>query len=125
MAKVNMDFEGNEFAIQVIAKGSYVDNGSGGGKSFLIETTIVRMNHIVLNAWILSTTFNCRECYNTDEEWEAHKAEYAERRKAVIEKIIDALGIKIDTDKESICITQSQSEVFTVVHISDITAAAC
>lgn len=120
MAKANVNFEGNEFALQVIAKGSYVDNGSGGGKSFLIETTIIRLNHIALNAWLLSIMSNCRECYNTDEEWEAHKAEYAERREAAKAQIIDALGI--DADKGSICITQSLSEVFTVVQIWDITA---
>jgi hypothetical protein len=115
------NFEGNEFAIQVIAKGSYVDNGSGGGKSFLIETTTIRMNHVALNAWILSTMFNFRECYETDKEWEAYKAEKESQSKAVNSQIIDALGIKIDADKESVCITQSLSEVFTVVHISDVT----
>lgn len=112
-------FESNEFAIQVIAKGAYVDNGSGGGKSFLIEATTVRMNHIALNAWLLSQTSNCRECYDTDEEWEAHKAEYGRRHNAVKAKIIVALGL--DTAKGSVCITQSQSEVFAVVHIQDIT----
>jgi len=65
--------------------------------------------------------FNCRECYETDEEWKAHKTEYMEKRKAVKEKIIKVLGI--DAAKGSLCITQSQSEVFTVVHISDITPA--
>ena len=116
-------FESNEFAIQVIAKGAFVDSGSGGGKVYLIETTTVRMNHIALNAWLLSHSLNCRECYNTDAEWEAHKAEYEERRKAVIAKIKDALGIEIDADKESVCITQSLSEVFSIVHIKDITLA--
>lgn len=114
----SVDFEGNEFAIQVIAEGSYVDNGCGDGKSFLIETTIVRMNHIALNAWILSCMWNCRECYNTDEEWESYKAKKADERKAVETNIISALGIKANVNKGSICITQSQSEVFTVVHIS-------
>lgn len=111
----SVNFEGNDFVVQVIAKGSYVDRGSGGGHSFLIETTIVRMNHIALNAWILSKTMNCRECYETNEEWEAHKAEYKERRNSVKAQIINALGI--DASKGSVCITQSQSEVFTVVYI--------
>lgn len=114
-------FEGSEFAIQVIAKGAFVDSGSGGGKVYLIEATTVRMNHVALNAWILSQTYNCRECYETNEEWEAHKTEYEERRKAVITKIVDALGI--DPEKGSVCITQSLSEVFAVVHIQDITPA--
>lgn len=110
-------FEGNEFAIQVISKGSFVDN-AGGGSSFLVEETTVRMNHVALNAWILSEMMNCRECYDTNEEWEAHKTEYAERRKAVEAHITNTL--EIDSDKGSVSITQSQSEVFTVVHIREI-----
>jgi DNA topoisomerase VI subunit A len=121
MTKANVNFEGNEFAIQVIGKGSYVDNGTGNGKSYRIEATTIRLNHIALNAWILSSMLNCRDCYETNEEWEAYKAETTAEREAVRAQIIDALGIKIDADKESICITQSQSEVFTVVRISDIT----
>lgn len=110
------NFEGNEFAIQVVANGSYIDDGSGGGKSFVIDTTVIRMNHIALNAWILSETLNCRECYETNEEWEEHKTEYAEKRKTVKRQIIEALGI--DQNNGSISITQSQSEIFTIVHIS-------
>lgn len=111
-------FEGNEFAIQVISKGSFVDNGTYVDSSFLVEATTIRLNHVALNAWISSITWNHRECYDTNEEWEAHKAEYAERRKTVEVKITKTL--EIDSDKGSVCITQSQSEVFTVVHIRKI-----
>jgi len=110
-------FEGNDFAIQVISKGSFIDN-AGGGRSFLVEATIIRLNHVALNAWIMSNTMNCRECYDTNEEWEAYEAEIAERRKAWTAQIVEALGI--DSTKGSVSITQSQSEVFTVVHIRKI-----
>jgi hypothetical protein len=60
---------------------------------------------------------NCRECYDTNEEWEAHKAKYAERHEAVKAQIVETL--EIDSTKGSVSITQSQSEVFTVVHISE------
>ena len=110
-------FEGNKFAIQVISKGSFVDN-AGGGSSFLVEVTTVRMNHVALDAWIMSATMNHRDCYDTNEEWEAHKAEYVERRKAVIAQMVEAL--EIDSTKGSVSITQSQSEVFTVVHIREV-----
>lgn len=113
-------FEGNEFALQVISKGAFIDNGTGNGSSYLVEATTVRLNHIALNAWILSETMNCRDCYDTNEEWEAHKAEYAERRKAWKTQILEVLELEIDSDKESISITQSQSEVFAVVHIRKI-----
>jgi len=113
----NKNFEGNDFVVQVIAKGEFVDN-AGGGCSFLVEATTIRLNHIALNAWIMSNTMNCRECYDTNEEWEAYEAEIAERRKAWTAQIVEALGI--DSTKGSVSITQSQSEVFTVVHIRKI-----
>lgn len=113
-------FEGNDFAIQVIAKGAFVDNGTYVDSSYLVEATTIRLNHIALNAWIMSGTMNHRECYDTNEEWEAHKAEYAERRKAWIAQVLDVLELEIDPGKEGVSITQSQSEVFTVVRIRKI-----
>jgi hypothetical protein len=110
-------FEGDEFTIQVIAKGSFVDRGKEDGNSYLIEVFTLRLNHVALNAWILSGTFNCRECYNTNEEWEAHKAKYKAKREVWNKQITEIVGINPDTG--SISITQSQSEVFTVVHIQE------
>lgn len=117
----NVNFEGNDFALQIIAKGAFVDNGSGGGKSFLIETTVIRLNWVALNEWLLSTTFNSRSCYETAEEWEAHKMQYEEKHAAVKKKIVDAVEGIIDENKESVNVSQSQSEVFTLVHIKNIT----
>jgi hypothetical protein len=116
----NKRFEGNEFAIQVISKGAFVDEGTRNGSSYLVEATTIRMNHVALDAWIMSGTMNHRECYDTNEGWEAHKAEYAERRKAVIAQILAALDLEVESDKEGVSITQSQSEVFTVVRIRKI-----
>lgn len=123
MIRVNREaFEGNEFSIQLLAKGAYVDNGTGDGQKYLIEAYTIRLNHIALNAWITSECMNCRECYQDgpagDAEWNAHKAEYAERRRAWTEQIVKSLDI--GDDGGSNCITQSLSEVFTVVHITKI-----
>ncbi|EGW36431.1 hypothetical protein [Desulfosporosinus sp. OT] len=117
-------FEGNEFVIQVIAKGAFVDNGTYVDSSYLVEATTIRLNHVALNAWILSECFNTRDCYEDgekgDAEWKAHKAEYEERRKTWKDQIFEALELEIDTENEGVSITQSQSEVFTVVRISKI-----
>lgn len=110
--------ESDEFAIQLMAKGSFVDNGTGNGRSCLVEAFTLQLNHVAMNAWILSKTMNCRECYDADEEWEEHKAKYKAKREAWNKKIIDALGI--DPAAGSICITQAQSEVFAVVHIREV-----
>jgi hypothetical protein len=111
-------FEDNEFVIQLIAKGSFVDNGTGNCHSYLVEAFTLRLNHVALNAWIFSETMNCRECYDTDEEWEAHKTEYRAKRECWKNQIIGIL--EIDQETGSVSITQSQSEVFTVVHIREI-----
>ena len=115
---IKREFKGNEFVVQLMAKGSFADNGAGGDRSYLVEAYTLRLNHIALNAWILSETMNHRECYDTDQEWEAHKAEYKARRNAVNEQIIEALDI--DPSAGSVSITQSQSEVFTVVNIREV-----
>lgn len=114
-------FEGNDFVVQVIAKGAFIDNGTGNGKSYMIEATTIRLNHIALNDWILSECFNTRDCYEDGQEglaqWGEHKAECAERRKVWKAQILEAL--EIESTKGSVSITQSQSEVFTVVCISE------
>lgn len=110
--------EDNDFAIQLLAKGSFVDNATCNDQSFLVEAYTLRLNHIALNAWILSETMNCLECYDTNEEWEEHKAKYKKKREVWCQQIIELL--KIDKSVGSVSITQSQSEVFTVVHIRKI-----
>lgn len=112
------EFESDAFVAQLIARGAFVDNGTGDGGPYLVETFTLRLNHVALNAWILSETMNSRDCYNTDEEWEEHKAEYKARREAWNKRIIGTLGI--DPDAGSVKITQAQSEVFIVVHIWEV-----
>ena len=106
------------FAVQVMAKGSFVDDSTGDGKTYLVEAFTLRLNHVALNAWVMSQTFNCRECYNTDEEWEEYKAKIKAKRDAWNEKVVDILGI--DPEAGSVCITQAQSEVFTAVYIREV-----
>ena len=108
----------NEFAIQLMAKGSFLDSDSVNGHLYLVEAFTIRLNHIALNAWIMSEMMNSRDCYSTAKEWEAHKAEYKAKRKSVHEQILSALGI--EPNAVGISIKQIQSEVFAVVHISEI-----
>ena len=107
-----------EFALQVIAKGSYIDCDTGSGKTYLIEAYTLRLNHVALNAWLLSISFNSRDCYASNEEWIAHKVIYQRRHDAVIKQIVAAL--KIDLSVGSVQVTQALSEVFTAVYIKEI-----
>jgi hypothetical protein len=112
----NKQFEGNEFAIQIMAKGNFVDTAAAPGKVFIVEAITIRLNWVALNEWLLSSMSNVRECYKDgtegDAEWEAHKVEYKQKREAVRNKIISDLGIS----EGSVCIEQAHSEVFTVVN---------
>ena len=111
--------EESKFEVQVIAKGSFVDDAAGDGGVYLVEAFMVRLNHVALNRWILSEGFSVRECYpegvEGDIQWEAHKAEYLAKRDAWIDRVTEILGI--DPRVGSVKITQAQSEVFSVVHI--------
>jgi DNA-directed RNA polymerase subunit RPC12/RpoP len=121
-----MPIKSDEFALQVVAKGSFIDQVEDfiGAQKFVVETVTVRLNPAALNGWILSDMANTRECYEDgsegDKQWEAHKIEYAERRKNWEAQVVNALGIDINSDSDSISITQAQSEIFTVVHIRKI-----
>ena len=108
-----IDFKSDNFAIEIMAKGSFID--AVASSTFMVEAYTIRLNHIALNEWILSEMMNTRDCYDTEEEWEEHKAEYKTRRADWIKKIRDALGI--DPEATGVSITQAQSEIFTVVHI--------
>lgn len=110
----------DKFEVKLIAKGSFVD--SEPGNLFLVETYTIRLNHIALNDWLLSECHNCRECYIDgevgDAQWKAYQAERAELRKMWTDQIIAAIAINVG--EGSICITQALSEVFTVVHITEM-----
>lgn len=111
----------DKFELQIIAMGAFVDSNSNPGKSYLIETMVVRLNWVALNAWLLSITSNSRDCYKTQEEWDAHRVFMGKKHDAVKARIIELLGIG-PVGSGSVCITQSQAEVFTVVHIWEVLA---
>lgn len=112
----------DEFKVDVIARGSYIDQPYGEeDERFSVEAITVRLNHVALNAWFSSQMHNVRECYEDgeagDHEWEAHKAEYKRRGEEWKANVLCALAIRAEPERESISITQAQAEVFTAVHI--------
>ena len=113
------EFEGNSFALQVIARGSYIDSGASPEKLFVIETTTIRLNYVALNDYHESLCHNCREVYKDgddgDQEYDEYKKKCAENYAEWERKIKAAVGI--DEAKMNVIITQVHSEVFTVVHI--------
>jgi len=119
IATENNIFKGDKFAIQVIAKGSYIDNGVGDGSSYTVEATTIRLNHVALNKWSGTHQFNCRNVYadgpEGDAEYDAYKARVQQQLDFFNAQIMSDL--RINPDQGGILITQSQAEVFTVVQI--------
>ena len=46
------DFNSNNFAVQVIASGSFADQPVYADKTYLVETVTIRLNPVALNAWL-------------------------------------------------------------------------
>lgn len=113
------------FALQIIARGSYLDTPFGDETTYSVEVITIRLNHVALQKWILSECFNTRNCYEDgeagDAQWKAHKAKQTKLREQWKARVLVALGIDLNPESEGISITQSQSEVFTVVRISRLT----
>lgn len=114
----NKFFEGKEFAVQVIAKGAFVDQPSEGGKTYLVETATVRLNHVALGEWNISSVD--REWFGTEEEWEHCKAEKRALLQEFREKLARAVGFAPGPGKENISVEQVVSEVFAVCWIHEV-----
>ncbi len=103
-----------KFDFEVITEGSFEDAG------YTISTIVIRLNPAAMNEYIMSLNMNCRECYETEEEWEKHKAQKTAERMAWERKILDRLKFTGDTGYS---ITEAVSEIFTVVLFENISTA--
>jgi len=117
-------FESNEFAMQVIARGGFVDCGAGSGKTYYVDTINLRANHVMSNGYFESCFFKSGDWeayYETKEEWEKVKPENEERRKIWEGKVKNDLKTIIPNIYDGSCfITKVQSEFFTVMHVYEI-----
>lgn len=114
---MNANFDTNTFAAQLISSGSFVDaDPSFNGKVFLVETATVRLNPTALNEWVDAQVHNCRECYDTEEEWQEYKKLKKERQEALDRKVAAVAGFDAE---DGISVTQVISEVFAVAYIHE------
>lgn len=114
---MNSIFQKDEFAVQIICTGSFLDDDPGyRGKVYQVETATVRLNHVALNEWSDTHISNCRECYETDQEWKDYLALKEARKRAFEEKVASAVGFHAT---KGISVAQVVSEVFTVAYIHE------
>jgi hypothetical protein len=114
------EFENSEnFAMQVISRGGFIDNGgAGNGKKYCVETINLRANVKMLEKYIRSSLFNARETYSTQKEWESYRRAKEVHRAAWNERVKQDLMSLIPNIYDGSCFIQKvQSEVFTLVHI--------
>ena len=108
----------NEFVFEIMTKGSTIDDTTGDGKSYILDVTVIRLNHIALNEWIMCHTSNSRDCYEDgitgDIEWNNCIREHEKRLYDLEMEIKQDLGID---EEKGVTITQNVSEIFTVVNI--------
>ena len=95
-----------KFDFEIIAEGSFKSEG------YTVRTISIRLNSTALNEYILSSAWNEREVYETDEEYEEYKRRKKAEREQWERKILDRLKFTSDTGYS---ITKSVSEIFAVV----------
>lgn len=114
------DFNSEHFAVQVIAAGSFVDKPAyAAGRSYLVETATVRLNHAALNAWNDTRALDDRNCFENDDDW----VNYMIRKAILLSSFEECLAKEVGftpTKSESVTVKQVVSEVFTVVWIHEI-----
>lgn len=96
--------------IEIISQSQFIDN------NYLVTTLIIRLFDETMNEAILSEPINDRFCYKTIDEYKKYIETVRKRRKDFENKIRKELNLQ---SHPSVTITQSLSEIFTVVAIRD------
>jgi len=116
------EFESENFAMQIIARGGFVDCGTGDGQKYYVDTINLRANHIMSNEYIEKSFFSFNDweaCYETkEEEWENDKREKEKQSKAWEEKVKNDLKTIIPNIYDGTClISKVHLEFFAVMHV--------
>lgn len=116
---MNEIFNQNEFAIEIIAEGSFVDVPGGMSDSvYQVETKTIRLNHIALSEWDKGEVVEEPEDFETRIEWRTYLDEKMELRANFENKLRHAMGYD---DWDGFVVKQVLSEIFTIVATERIT----
>ena len=100
----NEIFNMDRFAIEIVSAESFMDDDPGfKGKSYTVQTYIIRLNHVALKAWLAAAAADDRE---DDETW------------AVWHPGADRQITEADTG--SFSVVRVLSEIFAVVYIPGV-----
>lgn len=96
------------FGFKVIATGEFIDQG------YLITVHSIRLSPEALNVWYTSKVRDHPSFHETIEAWKAYKAEKERLRREWEDRIAKFIGYESGRDS-SFCVTQSVSEIFTII----------
>lgn len=117
---INEIFRKDEFAVQVVARGAFLDNDPGyDGKVYQVETATIRLNHIALNEWLCNQANRYRADFDTDKEWAAYMDRQRNITNELNRKIAAAAGFPPIPDNADVNVQQVISEVFAVAYIHE------
>lgn len=111
----------DNFAVQVITSGSFIDQPSGSGKVYIVETAIVRLNPAALGAWYKAIVNDWDYVdFDADEEYQAYLDEKRGLMMEFEQNIAQAVKFRPAAGVEKINVSQIVSEVFAVAWIHEI-----
>lgn len=106
-----------DFAIEIIAEGSFVDVPDGLSSAiYRTETKMIRLNRVAMREWRESEIVEELEDFETRVEWHTYLDEKTELRANFENKICHALGYD---DWDSFTIEHVLSEIFAIVAVKE------
>lgn len=118
--EINEIFRKDEFAVQVVTRGAFLDNDPGyGGKVYQVETATIRLNHIALGEWQDSRINREPDDFDTDEEWGKYLDGQLKIIRNMDRKIAAAAGFPPIPDNADPIVKQVLGEVFAVAYIHE------
>lgn len=118
---MNEIFRTNEFAIEVLAKGGFLDHDNGyEDKTYEVVTYTLRLNHVALDAYWKSIATQDRLDFEERQEYLDYLAEKNAAKAAFENKIAEMLDVNPDREKQSFAISQVVSEIFTAVTMQTV-----
>lgn len=116
----NEIFRTDRFAIEIVSAESFLDDDPGFKKPYTVQTYVIRLNHVALDAWRAATATDDME---DDETWAAwHPGEDRQTYRAAVDKRMADFKAQIAA---ALQITGAATGSFSVVPVlSEIFAVA-
>ncbi|MGN1367940.1 MAG: hypothetical protein ACI4WX_03655 [Aristaeellaceae bacterium] len=110
-------FEGNEFAVEVLSRGSFVD-ATYPDKVYQVEAMTLRVNWVAMNDFNVFSVIMDREDFSTDAEYGEYNTKLAQARLEWRENLIHAIGL--DESQGTIYVMKVISEIFAVCQMTEL-----